>query len=140
MKTRIITAIIGITFGIIVMILSNTVLYPIVVAAIAGLSVYEILHACGCGVNKYPGHFAMCIAFAVTIPLLTWFDFIGDIWRLLAASVIVFLMFAGYVADHKRLPFDKLAVMVTTTRLITLSVTCLVSLKNMSSITAYPML
>ncbi len=134
MKTRIITAIIGITFGIIVMILSNTVLYPIVVAAIAGMSVYEILHACGCGVNKYPGHFAMCIAFAVTIPLLTWFDFIGDIWRLLAASVIVFLMFAGYVADHKRLPFDKLAVMVTTTCLITLSVTCLVSLKNMSSV------
>ena len=134
MKTRIITAIIGITIGIIVMILSNTVLYPIVVAAIAGMSVYEILHACGCGVNKYPGHFAMCIAFAVTIPLLTWFDFIGDIWRLLAASVIVFLMFAGYVADHKRLPFDKLAVMVTTTCLITLSVTCLVSLKNMSSV------
>ena len=45
MKTRIITAIIGITIGIIVMILSNTVLYPIVVAAIAGMSVYEILHA-----------------------------------------------------------------------------------------------
>ena len=57
MKTRIITAIIGITIGIIVMILSNTVLYPIVVAAIAGMSVYEILHACGCGVNKYPGRY-----------------------------------------------------------------------------------
>ena len=45
MKTRIITAIIGITIGIIVMILSNKVLYHIVVAAIAGMSVYEILHA-----------------------------------------------------------------------------------------------
>ena len=68
MKTRIITAIIGITIGIIVMILSNTVLYPIVVAAIAGMSVYEILHACGCGVNKYPGHLETACSFCYRVP------------------------------------------------------------------------
>ena len=38
------------------------------------------------------------------------------------------------MADHKKLPFDKLAVMVTVTCLVTLSITCLVSLKNMSTV------
>lgn len=132
MKTRIITAIVGITVGIIVLVLSNTFVFPVTVAAIAAMSVYEILNVCGC--RKYPVHFGMCLLFAAIIPILTWFDGIGDIWRLFAASVIVFFMFAGYVADHKKLPFDKLAVMITATCLITLSVTCLVSLKNMSSV------
>lgn len=132
MKTRIITAIVGITIGIIVMILSNTFVFPVAVAAIAVMSVYEILNVCGC--RKYPVHFGMCLLFAAVIPILTWFNNIGEVWRLFAASVIVFFMFAGYVADHKKLPFDKLAVMITATCLITLSVTCLVSLKNMSDI------
>ncbi|MCM1523895.1 MAG: phosphatidate cytidylyltransferase, partial [Ruminococcus sp.] len=56
------------------------------------------------------------------------------VWRIFAASLIVFFMFGGYVADHKKLPFDKLSVMVTVTCLVTLSVTCLVSLKNISSV------
>ena len=96
------------------------------------MSVYEVLNVCGC--KKYPVHFGMCLLFAAVIPMLTWFSQIGMIWRIFAASVIVFFMFAGYVADHKKLPFDKLAVMVTVTCLVTLSITCLVSLKNMSAV------
>lgn len=132
MKQRLITAVIGITVGILVLLLNNTIVYPIFVAFIAVMAVQEVLTVCGC--RKYPVHFGMCLLFAAVIPLLTWFPQIGMIWRMFAASLIVFFMFAGYVADHKKLPFDKLAVMITASSLITFSITCLVSLKNMSEI------
>lgn len=132
MKQRLITAVVGISVGILVLCLNNTLIFPIFVAFIAIMSVQEILTVCGC--RKFPVHFGMCLLFAAAIPMLTWFPQVGIVWRMFAASLIVFFMFAGYVADHKKLPFDKLAVMVTVTSLITFSITCLVSLKNMSDI------
>ncbi|MBQ7783523.1 MAG: phosphatidate cytidylyltransferase, partial [Oscillospiraceae bacterium] len=133
MKTRIITSLVGIAIGIAVLFLHNTLIYPLMVAAIAAMSVQEILTVCGCGMKKYPGHFIMCMIFAVSMPLFAYYE-IAYIWRIFAASLIVFFMFAGYVYDHKKLPFDKLACMTTVTCLVTLSVTCLVSLKNISDI------
>lgn len=132
MKQRLITAVVGISVGILVLCLNNTLIFPIFVAFIAIMSVQEILTVCGC--KKFPVHFGMCLLFAAAIPMLTWFPQVGIVWRMFAASLIVFFMFAGYVADHKKLPFDKLSVMVTVTSLITFSITCLVSLKNMSDI------
>lgn len=132
MKQRLITAVIGISVGVLVLLLNNTIIFPVFVAFIAVMAVQEILTVCGC--RKYPVHFGMCLLFAATIPMLTWFPQIGMIWRLFAASLIVFFMFAGYVADHKKLPFDKLSVMITTSSLVTFSITCLVSLKNMSDV------
>lgn len=132
MKQRLITAVVGISVGILVLCLNNTLIFPIFVSFIAIMSVQEILTVCGC--RKFPVHFGMCLLFAAAIPMLTWFPQVGIVWRMFVASLIVFFMFAGYVADHKKLPFDKLAVMVTVTSLITFSITCLVSLKNMSDI------
>ncbi|MBP0957948.1 MAG: phosphatidate cytidylyltransferase [Oscillospiraceae bacterium] len=127
-----ITAVVGISVGILVLCLNNTLIFPIFVSFIAIMSVQEILTVCGC--RKFLVHFGMCLLFAAAIPMLTWFPQVGIVWRMFVASLIVFFMFAGYVADHKKLPFDKLAVMVTVTSLITFSITCLVSLKNMSEI------
>lgn len=133
MKQRIITAVIGIIVGVTVIALNGTVIYPVFVALIAVLSVHEILTVCGCGYGKFPVHYIFCMAFAASMPILTYYH-VPDIWRLFAASVIVFFMFAGYVADRKKLSFDKLAVMVTVSCLLSLSVTCLVSLRNMSEV------
>lgn len=134
MKERLITAFIGISVGIAVLVLNNTIVYPLFVSLIAAMSVHEILTVCQCGFKKFPVHYFMCLGFAVIMPILTWFPQISIIWKLFAASLIVFCMFTGYVFDHKKLPFDKLAVMITGTCLITLSVTCLVSLRNMDSV------
>lgn len=133
MKQRIITSIVGIAVGITVILLNGTVVYPVFVALIAMLSVHEIITVCGCGHDKFPVHYILCMAFAAAMPILTYYH-VPDIWRLFAASIIVFFMFAGYVADRKKLSFDKLAVMVTVSCLLPLSVTCLVSLRNMSSV------
>lgn len=133
MKTRLITAFIGISVAIGVLFLHKTIVYPLFVALIAALSVHEFLNALDCGIKKFPGHYCMCIAFAVAMPILTWIESVSYIWRLFVASLIVFLMFAGYVADCKKLSFGKLAEMITVTCLVTLSVCCLISLKNIST-------
>lgn len=133
MKQRIITAAVGIAVGILVLILNNTVIYPLFAAAIAIGAIHEIFFVCGVGSDKFPVHYGMCMAFAAAMPIMAYYE-IDYIWRIFVAALIVFLLFAGYVADNKKLSFDKLSVMVTITCLVTMSVTCLVSLRNMSSV------
>ena len=67
MKTRMITAVIGIAVGISVLVFHNTLLYPLFVALISALSVHEILTVCGCGSKKFPVHYGMCLLFATVI-------------------------------------------------------------------------
>ncbi len=134
MLKRILTAVIGISVGILLMFLHKTILYPIAVAAIAAGSVHEILTACEAGFKKFPVHYIWCLMFSVMIPMLTWFDEITYIWKLFVGCVIVFLLFAGFVADNKKLSFSKLAIMVTVTLLVTLSTTCLISLNKLSEV------
>lgn len=131
MKERIITASIAIPIGILVLVLHKTFLFPLFTAVIAAVSVYELLNVCDC--SKFKGHLIMCLSFAVSMPVLAYYR-IDYIWRLFVASLLVFLMFTGYVLDHKKLPFNKLSIMITSTTLVSLSVTCLVSLRNMSDI------
>ncbi|MBQ7991381.1 MAG: CDP-archaeol synthase [Oscillospiraceae bacterium] len=129
MGKRILTAVVGIAIGvIIVFFLNHTLVYPIVVAAIAMGSVHEILTACDAGFKKFPVHYIWCQIFAALIPMMSWFDQISYAWKLFAACVIVFLLFAGFVADNKKLSFSKLSIMVTVTCLVTLSTNCLISL------------
>ena len=134
MAKRIITAIVGISIGIMFMFLHKTIAYPLAVACIAAGSVHELLTCCKAGSKQFPTHYIWCLIFAVMIPMLTWFDAISYTWKLFAACVIVFLMFAGYVADNKKLSFSKLAIMVTVTCLVTLSTTCLISLVKLDEI------
>ncbi len=131
LKTRILTAIVGITVGVTVLFLNNTIIYPLFVSLISAMSVYEVLSVCQC--RKYPVHCVMSLVFAVSMPILSYYN-ISMMWRFFTASLLCFLMFAGYVADHKKLPFDKLAVMIAAASLISLSVTCLVSLRNMDKV------
>jgi phosphatidate cytidylyltransferase len=132
MLKRILTAVIGIAFGIAVVAMHNTIVYPIVVALVAALSVHELLTACECGIKKFPVHYLMCEAFALLLPILNWFEGIHLIWKIFAGTMIVFFLFAGFVADNKKLPFSKLAMMVSVTLLVTLSVSCLNSLVKLS--------
>lgn len=131
MKTRLITAAVGITIGILIILLHKTIVFPIAVAFIAAASVYELLNVCG--MKKFPVHFGVCLLFSIVMPFFAYYD-VDYIWRYLFVFAAAFVMFAGYVGDHKKLPFEKLCVMITVASLISLSVTCLVSLKNIDTV------
>ncbi len=136
MAKRLITAFVGIAIGVTIVLLHHTMVYPIAVVAITALSIHELLTACKCGFKEFPTHYIFCQIFGAAIPLLTWFDNVGDVWRIFTGCVIVFLMFAGFVADSKKLSFNKLAMMCTISCFVTLSLNCLISIVKMSEIHA----
>ncbi|MGN0665113.1 MAG: phosphatidate cytidylyltransferase [Huintestinicola sp.] len=131
MKQRLITAGIGIAIGISILFLANTIVYPIAVAAISCIAVFELLSVCGC--RRFKRHFWGCIVYAAVLPILSYYN-VEYIWRYALSILAVFAMFAGYIADHKKLPFEKLCAMMTGTLLISLSSTCLVAIKNISAV------
>ncbi len=130
MITRIITAVVGIAVAIAVLFLSATPVYNLAVAALIVIMLYEMLSACGC--IKYKFHCIVCMIFAAIMPFLVGVE--GMEAKYLLATSCIFLIFAGYIADHKNIGFEKIFNMLAVTLLTTLSMCCLVSLKNLDDV------
>ncbi len=130
MVTRIISAVVGIAIAIGILFLSATPVYNLAVSAIAVIMVYELLSACKCIQYKY--HSIICFVFAAVMPFLVEFE--GMEVKYIVSSSCIFLMFAGYIVNHKNISFEKFCCMLTSSLLSTLSMCCLVSLKNLDSL------
>ncbi|MCI5945625.1 MAG: phosphatidate cytidylyltransferase [Oscillospiraceae bacterium] len=127
MLTRILTAIVGITIGVIVVLLADTVVFEIAIAVLSFLIVYELLSNCKC--LQYKIHSAVCLAYAAALPFLTNFCSINVIYIVAAACTLVMLV--GFIAYHKTLSFDKLCFMIASTVLSSAAMSCLVILNRM---------
>lgn len=130
MLTRIITAIVGISIGIGVMFLADTIVFDIVIAALAVLIVYELLSNCKC--LEFKVHSAVCFVFAAALPFLIQY-FTMDIVYIFA-TLCIFIMMAAFIASHKKMEFDKVCFMLTTTLLSSMAMCCMIKMKNMSDI------
>ncbi|MGN0674504.1 MAG: phosphatidate cytidylyltransferase [Oscillospiraceae bacterium] len=130
MVTRIISAVVGIAIAIGILFLSATPVYNLAVSAIAVIMVYELLSACKCIQYKY--HSIVCFIFAAVMPFLVEYE--GMEIKYIVSSSCIFLMFAGYILYHKNISFEKFCCMLTSSLLSTLSMCCLVSLKNLDSV------
>lgn len=130
MVTRIITAVVGIAIAIGILFLSATPVYNLAVSAIAVVMLYELLSACKC--IQYKFHSIVCVVFAAVMPFLVEFE--GMEIKYIVSTSCIFLIFAGYIAEHKNITFEKICCMLAVTLLTTLSMCCLVSLKNLDSV------
>ncbi len=130
MITRIITAVVGIAVAIGILFLSATPVYNLAVSLLIVIMLYELLSACDC--IKYKFHSIVCMIFAAVMPFLVEFE--GMEAKYLLATSCIFLIFVGYIANHKNITFEKIFCMLSVTLLTTLSMSCLVSLKNLSSV------
>lgn len=130
MVTRIITAVVGIAIAIGVLFLSATPVYNLTVAAIAVVMLYELLSACKC--IQYKFHSIVCVIFAAVMPFLVEFE--GMEMKYIVSTLCIFLVFIGYIAKHKTITFEKICCMLAVTLLTTLSMCCIVSLKNLDEI------
>lgn len=130
MVTRIITAVIGIAIAIGVLFLSATPVFNLTVAAIAVIMLYELLSACKCIQHKF--HSVVCFAFAAVMPFLLEIE--GMEIKYIVSTLCIFLVFIGYIAEHKTITFEKICCMLAVTLLTTLSMCCIVSLKNLNEI------
>ncbi len=127
MLTRIITAIAGIVIGIIIVLLSDTIVLDIAVAALAVMIVYELLSNCKC--LQYKIHSAVCFAFAAALPFLT--HYCGQDTVYIFSFVCIILMMTVYIMSHKRMNFDKLCFMLSTSLLSSMAMCCIIRLKIM---------
>lgn len=130
MITRIITAVVGIAVAIGVLFLSATPVYNITVSLLTVIMLYELLSACGC--IRYKFHSIVCVIFAAVMPFLVEFE--GMEAKYLLGTSCILLIFIGYIADHKNITFEKICCMLAVTLLTTLSMCCLVSLKNLDKV------
>ncbi|MDE6131837.1 MAG: hypothetical protein K2G04_00465, partial [Oscillospiraceae bacterium] len=127
MVTRIISAAIGIVIAIVVLILHATPVFNLVVAVLAVIMLYELLSANKC--LQYKFHSGVCFAFAAAMPFLLEYTEGMEIIYIFGTSCIL-LLFAGSIAKHKEITFEKVAYMFTVTLLTTLPMCCLISLEN----------
>lgn len=130
MLTRILTAIVGITIGVIVVLLADTIVFEIAIAVLSFLIVYELLSNCKC--LQFRIHSAVCLAYAAALPFLTNFCSIEVIY--IAAAVCALIMLIGFIAYHRTLSFDKLCFMIASTVLTSAAMSCLVILNRMDEL------
>lgn len=130
MLTRILTAIVGITIGVIVVLLADTIVFESAIAILSFLIVYELLSNCKC--LQYKLHSAVCLAYAAALPFLTNFCSINVIY--IVAAVCTLIMLTGFIAYHKTLSFDKLCFMIASTVLSSAAMSCLVILNRMDEL------
>lgn len=126
MLTRILTAIVGIAIGIVIILLADTVVFEIAVAALSFLIVYELLLNCKC--LQYKMHSTVCLIYAAALPFLTEYVSLNYIYMF--AAVCVLIMLIGFIAAHKTLTFDKLCFMAASAALPSAAMSCLVILNN----------
>ncbi len=128
MKTRIISAIVAIIFAAVILLLNNTIVLNIAIALLTFTMMYEVFSATKC--KEYKATTTLCYIFSIVMPLLMFNKLIK--YRLLFLVISIFLIFLTYLIQHKSLKFEKLCIMLTTTILITLSMNCIISIKNSS--------
>lgn len=130
MAIRIISAIVGIVIAIVVLFFSDTMLFNAAIAAISCVILYELFH-----VEKFEQYkisCAICMIFTLAMPFMALPVLVP--YRYLFAVTCVFALFVTYLVQHKTLQFDKLSFMITTTVLVTLSMCCLILIKDTNSI------
>lgn len=130
MGTRLISAAVGIAASIVVLILHNTVVLNIAVAAIVVLMLYELFKA------------GKCINIRLTcLPAFVY----GTVMPFMASGtafkyrfainlVLILMIFLSYIAQHETLKYYKLLYILGCTVLVSNSMSCLVALNDMDKV------
>lgn len=126
MLKRILTAVVGIPIGIIILLFADTIILSIAVSALSVMIVYELFSNCNCLEHKI--HSGVCFFFAAVLPFITQYASKDIIY--IFASLCIFTMMTAYIASHKKMTFDKLCFMMTTTLLSSMAMCCLIKLNH----------
>lgn len=130
MGTRITTAIVAIIIAVCVLFLSNTFVFNIAISLISVIIIRELFKAEKC--MNFKTSYAICLIFVAVMPFMAMKKLLP--YRYLFAVICVILLFITYLAQHKILSFDKLSFMITTSTLVSLSMCCLILIKNLDKV------
>lgn len=130
MKSRILTAAVGIPFAILCMFLTQTIVFNIVVSLITLIIISELLSAGKCWDFKAAG--ITCMVFAGAMPILSR-PSLSEL-RFLFGLLCIFVLFLCYIKQNKQLAFNKLCYMITTSCLVSFAMSCMVLLINLDEV------
>jgi len=126
LKVRVITAIVGLVLLAVVLCLFNTPVVNVAVAALAAIAAKEAADAVGCA--KYKGLTLIGMAFAALVPLtITWLGS-GIVYALGLAYVV--LAFGVIVRKYPNIEVPNVGLLVMMTVGVTLSLNCLVLIRD----------
>lgn len=125
MKVRIISSVVAIILAAVILFLSNTIVFNIAVALLTALMLYEVFTAIKC--MEFIPTICICFVFSLAMPIFM-LDFMTK-YRYLFLVVCIITIFATYLLQYKKLSFEKLCVMLTSTILITLAMNSLIQIK-----------
>lgn len=121
MLTRIISSLVAIVLAVIVLLLHKTIVLPIAIALLTLGILYELFKAEKCLDYKLTA--VIAIVFAALFPFFNY-EILMPYRGTLALLCIMFI-FVSFLAQYKKLTFDKLCFMITTTILVTMSMNSL---------------
>ncbi len=125
--TRVISAVIGIIIGVLIIFVSDTIIFPIAISAFAAVIVFELLSNCDC--LKYKIHSFIAIFFAAVYPFLHYV-LAPENYYVFSVGCL-FVMIIAFVLKNAEMKFEKLAFMVTVSYLVTLSINSFTTLINL---------
>ncbi len=125
MKTRLISSGIGVALALTVLFLHKTILFPIMVAVISLMLVYELLRAANC-LHIHPVAKAAVLLYAAVFPLVTEYA---------AAPLVTFLcvgcLCITFVLQYKKMHADDFFLLLATMLAIPNSMACCVRMEAM---------
>lgn len=129
MKTRIITAAIGIALLLAVLLAPWSVLLTVAVSLICGASTYEIFHVSG--MIQHRGVKTAAVVFAAVAP---WFNRINGGWVFVICMVYVLVLVLIWIASHEELSVEKVGAVFLVSVLVSASLSCLSYLRTAGTV------
>lgn len=132
MKKRLLTAVVGISIGICVLFLSKTIVFNLVVSALAVMIVFELFQNCGC--LQFGVQSIICMVYTAAVPIIL--KYCGDNFDIIfiLAALCMLALLCCFIAQHEKLRFDKLCFMIAVTLLSSSAMSCIVLLRQMSAL------
>lgn len=126
MKTRIISGLVASLGGVIILLFHKTFLFPLTIAVLISFMIYELFNVEKC--FEYKTTSIICFIFALGLPFFNYKSI--DEYLPLFLGLCLCSTFFSFIISHKKLTFDKLSFMLTSTLLISFSMNTLILLKN----------
>lgn len=128
MATRLISSAVGIAIGILVMLLSDTIVLNVAIALLCVAMLHELFSAEGC--IRHKTFVYMCYILVAVIPILlysklTYLDLVFPV-----CVLFILLIFTVYIFKHKELNVSRLIFMVGCCGFVSYPMCCMIFIKN----------
>ena len=117
MKVRIISGAVAVVLLVVVLLLHKTIVFPLCIAAICAIAIFELFRAKGC--LRYRISFYAALLYTISAPILQFFHLNQIIEVVMIAAIMI--LFLDGVIQHKRLKMDQVCFMMVSMLFVTRS-------------------